>query len=183
MYGLVNRALEELIIRDCGAQMWDAIRRKAGLGITGFVGMDLYPDRITHELVAAASEVLGRPADDLLREFGRHWLLYTAQQGYGPLLDLAGSTVHEFLANLGEIHRRLRVSMPQLAPPQIQCHVEGEGLRVEYRSHRVGLGAMVQGLLEGVGERFDTPLLVTRSAFRDQGAACDEFVLEFKATS
>ncbi|MDJ0788165.1 MAG: heme NO-binding domain-containing protein [Myxococcota bacterium] len=183
MVGLVNRALEELIVGEAGDATWKAVKEKAGLDINGFVGMDPYPDEITYRLVAAASEVLARPAEELLRAFGRHWILYTAEQGYGALLELGGGDLCEFLSNLDAVHARLRVGMPKLVPPGIECVGEDDGLRVTYRSHREGLAPMVVGLLEGLGERFETPVEVRHTLSRDPFDADprDEFHLEFKA--
>lgn len=66
MYGLVNRALQDLIASQYGEERWEEIRRRAGIDIESFVCMTPYPDDVTYKLAAAASEVLGCPPDALL---------------------------------------------------------------------------------------------------------------------
>ena len=65
MYGLVNRALQQLAVATKGEAAWDEIRRRAGVEDEVFMRMDAYPDEITYNLVGAASEVLATPAPEL----------------------------------------------------------------------------------------------------------------------
>ena len=93
MYGLVNKAVEELVCSRFGEEAWETIKRKAGVEIDAFVSMDSYPDDVTYKLVAAASEVLAMPSDDILKAFGEYWVLYTAREGYGELLKMSGKSL------------------------------------------------------------------------------------------
>ncbi|MFK8048105.1 MAG: heme NO-binding domain-containing protein [Halioglobus sp.] len=162
MYGLVNRAIEELAIEVGGYSTWESIKDKAGVDVVVFQSMQPYPDEVTYDLVSAASEVLDIPADQLLRQFGKHWILFTAQEGYGTLLKTAGSNVREFIDTLDSMHARISSAMPELEPPSFSSHDLGSDcFQVRYFSKRDGLAPMVVGLLEGVGEMFSTPLLVT----------------------
>ena len=71
MYGLVNRALQQLVCARCGDDVWNEIRKRAGVEDEVFVRMDSYPDDITRNLLAAASVELDTPAEQLLEDFGR----------------------------------------------------------------------------------------------------------------
>lgn len=42
MYGLVNKAVEDLVSTRFGAETWTKVREKAGVGVGGFVSMDPY---------------------------------------------------------------------------------------------------------------------------------------------
>jgi len=88
MYGLVNRAIKEHVLNAAGEQAWADICEGAGLKDDLFVAMDPYDDAITYNLVAAASEVLATPTDEILTGFGRYWILYTGAEGWGPVLDM-----------------------------------------------------------------------------------------------
>ena len=83
MYGLVNRAIEDLIVENHGTEVWGQICAKAGLPREPFISMDSYSDAVTYKLVGAVSEVLDIPAEQVLEAFGRYWTLYTAEKGYG----------------------------------------------------------------------------------------------------
>lgn len=178
MYGLVNKAIEDLALAVGGEETWLRIKEEAGVDVVAFISMDGYPDEVTYALVGAASKVLQRPAEDILRAFGRHWVLYTAKAGYGPLLNSAGSTLVEFLGNLDALHARVGLTMPNLRPPSFEIDELGaDTFVVRYYSERAGLAPMVVGLLEGVGERFGHEVRVTHSVTKDD-ADHDEFVLE-----
>lgn len=160
MYGLVNKAIEDLICQEYGSRVWADIVEGAGHEDEGFVSMAPYPDAITYDLVASAAERLGAPADQLLERFGEFWTLYTASEGYGGLLQAAGRSFGEFLNNLDQLHSRVGLSFPELAPPSFACEDLGEGrYRLRYRSHREGLSPMVRGLVRGLAKRFDLELV------------------------
>ena len=155
MYGLINKAVEGLVRSKFGDETWDRIRARAGLPDEPFVSMEQYPDKTTYDLVGAASAELGAPAEAILEELGRYWVLYTAEAGYGELMKSAGRTLPEFLRNLDQLHTRVRLSFPDLAPPSFAVTEEtAHSLRLHYYSHRAGLAPLVVGLVKGLGERF-----------------------------
>ena len=59
MYGLVNKAVEELVVSNFGEDKWELIKSKAGVDVDVFISNESYPDSMTYDLVGAASEVLG----------------------------------------------------------------------------------------------------------------------------
>ena len=178
MYGLVNKAVEELARGVAGDEGWERIKLRAEVREVEFVGLTAYPDELTYRLVAAASEELGMPAEDVLAAFGEHWVRYTAEQGWGPMLAAAGDSLPTFLIGLDSLHARIRLTMPALVPPSFRCtDVTDTSLRLHYHSHRDGLAPMVTGLLRGLGARFDTPVGVVHAVRRSEGADHDEFLV------
>src|SRR5882724_8829575 len=117
MYGLVNQALEDFVRKGFGNAAWDRIRDGAGIGLDMFISMDSYPDDTTYKLVGAATEVLEMDASQVLEAFGEHWVLYTAQSGYGEMLAMFGSDLRSFLNNLDNLHSHVAMSFPALRPP------------------------------------------------------------------
>ena len=161
MYGIVNRAIEELIVEKFGAEKWEEVKDKAGFKSEGFMTLKPYDDALTFQLVAAASEILNIPADTLLEAFGEYWILYTAERGYGEMLNLAGDTLPSFLKNLNMLHGRVSNLMPELAPPQFECINEQENsIDLIYRSHRDGMVPMLLGLIKGLGKRFGKEVVI-----------------------
>jgi hypothetical protein len=156
VYGLVNTAVRDLIISAHGQETWERVRSKAGVTSSSFVSMDRYDDSVTYDLVGAASEVLDTPADELLTAFGQYWTRFTAEKGYGEMLDFAGADFATFLSNLDDMHARVAMSFPELDPPSFELEQAQDGrLLLHYYSDRPALAPMVEGLLQGLAERFD----------------------------
>lgn len=185
MYGLVNKAIEGLVRSRFGDATWESVLRRAHLDREGFISMDAYPDRMTYDLVAAASDVLNTPAAELLEAFGEYWITYTARHGYGSLLDAAGTTLAEFLLNLNDVHARLMLMAPDLRPPSFECtDVTDRSLLLHYRTEREGLLPMVKGLVRGLGARFGTPVTIEHTRVRGEGGADhDELLVTFEGAA
>jgi len=178
MYGLVNKAIEDLVVSLAGEETWLEIVNRADIGAVTFISLDSYPDEYTFSLVAAASEVLGIPAEEILERFGEHWVRYTGRAAYGHLLKAYGNDVVSFLGNLDALHARVTLIMPNLQPPSFRVTEDGPGrYLVHYQSTRVGLAPMVTGLLRGVGSLFDQELTVERLDRREDGAEHDVFAV------
>ncbi|PON19691.1 hypothetical protein C2W62_01480 [Candidatus Entotheonella serta] len=66
MYGLVNKAIAELVCDRYGEETWDIIKEKADVDIDAFISMDSYDDEVSYKLVGATSEVLGLSPEQVL---------------------------------------------------------------------------------------------------------------------
>ncbi|MBE9006725.1 heme NO-binding domain-containing protein [Fortiea sp. LEGE XX443] len=181
MYGLVNKAIQDMVCSRFGEEIWKEIKQKAEVSVDVFISMEGYPDDITHKLVKAASVVLGLPSSDIMQAFGEFWVKYTSEEGYGEMMDMSGDNLPEFLENLDNLHARVGVSFPQLQPPSFECSEMGEdSLSLHYRSTREGLTPMIVGLVKGLGARFETEVDITQTQSRDDGAEHDEFLVKYK---
>ena len=152
MYGLVNKVIKDAIFQRYGETAWQAICKRIKLEDDIFVNLEPYPDELTHRMVAEAASYTGQTIPDMLMEFGRHWIEYNAVHGYGDMLKLAG--------------RCERISENQL--------------KLHYRSERQGLEAFVTGMLQGLGQYFDTPLEVTHTGPCEKESICEEFIIDIK---
>lgn len=181
MYGLVNRAIQQMVCTHHGEETWERIKAKADLADLDFFSTyQAYPDDVTHRLVAAASEELGLSAAEIMQAFGEYWITYTASEGYEELLASTGGSLPEFLDHLDTMHARAGLAFPQLQPPSFRCqHAEDRSMELEYRSKRQGLAPMVLGLLHGLGRRFRTPVAVEQTASRDRGDGQDLFRIRY----
>ena len=140
MYGLINKAIHDLVTSRFGEATWAEICRKAGVTDPGFVTMVKYPDDVSYRLVGAASEILKTPPEQILEAFGEHWTVYSAAVGFGHLLDFAGSNLVDFLRNLDTMHTRVALTFPELQPPSFKVtDVTDSSLRLHYYSQRPGL--------------------------------------------
>jgi hypothetical protein len=157
MYGLVNQAIEDMIIAQFGEATWLKIKQEAQVAPAFFENMESYPDKITYDLVSVANKVLGISSEQILEAFGEYWVLYTAQKGYGDMLTMAGHDLPTFLQNLDSLHSIVGSMMPHLQPPSFKCtNITSNQLILHYYSKRQGLAPMVIGLIRGLGKRFGT---------------------------
>ncbi len=176
MYGMVNKAVEDMVVMHHGEAVWEQIKAKAGVDVDVFMSNESYSDDVTYNLVGAASEVLKVPAEQILIGFGEHWVLHTAQEGYGGLMKAAGKTLPEFLKNLPNFHSRVAMIFPKLQPPRFECSdYTDRSLKLHYFSHRQGLQPFVVGLMQGLGKMFKTPVTVRLAEAKTNGADHDVF--------
>lgn len=180
MYGLVNKAIKQMVETGFGLDVWKKIKAKAEVLDDRFLSMESYPDDLTHRLVVAASQELEMPADQILKAFGEYWVKYTAQEGYGELMSVAGSDFREFMENLDDLHSRVGVNFPKLVPPSFECEeqLEEKHFKLHYHSKRSGLAPMVVGLVHGLGDRFDTDVDISLEQEKLKG--CDHDVFDVK---
>lgn len=176
MYGLVNRAVHELVVEAFGQSTWETVCSDVGIDPIGFVAMESYPDKVTYDLVGAISARTGMAPAAVLEAFGEYWVKYTGLQGYGALMQTAGSTIPEFLTNLDALHSRVSASYEKLQPPSFSVDIEDEHhLTLHYFSHRPGLTPLVVGLLKGLGDLLNSEVEVEVLRTRDDGHDHDEF--------
>jgi hypothetical protein len=169
-----------MVIAGFGEDIWERIKRDAGVDVDAFVSMESYDDSITYSLVQAGSAALDMPPEAILRAFGEYWVLVTAAEGYPELMQAAGSTLPEFLGNLDQLHTRVLMTFPELRPPSFNCkEVQPGELTVTYMSDRVGLEPMVVGLLEGLGKHFNTPVEVTMVEVAEGSGAATDFLVRY----
>ena len=182
MYGLVNKAVEGLICELYDRDTWDKIKEKAGLEeLDFFNSMEAYSDDITYNLVGAASEILELTPEEILFAFGEHWVTYTAKEGYGDLLSMAGNTLPEFLSNLNNLHVRVGMSFPELKPPSFEVKdLTNNSLVLHYISKRDGLAPMIGGLIFGLGKRFGIDVKTTQiTSKNNEDNSHDTFFIEW----
>jgi hypothetical protein len=181
MYGLINRAVKGLVTEEFGLEAWNRIRIRAGIEEEDFISMESYDDSVTYDLVAAATEELQLEASVILEAFGGYWVEYTAVEGYGELLNSVGDTLPEFLANLDQMHARVKMAFPDLKPPRFRVSDESEdGLVLHYFSHRPGLAPLVVGLVKGLADRFKRPVTVVSMRVGEGEDAHDAFQISYR---
>ena len=181
MYGLLNSGFRDFVVTTYTQEAWDRISVKAGVdGKDCYHPISQYPDEMLVGMISAAAEETQQPLDNVLKDFGRHWIEYTASHGYEPLYRYAGPKLEDFLQGLNEIHSKVSKSFPHLTPPQFKAVVVAPStMRLSYISLRQGLCPMIPGLLEGLSIKFATPVTVQEDRCVKRGDPHCEFVLGF----
>jgi hypothetical protein len=176
MYGIVNKAIEDLVISNFGEEKWEAVKTRSGVDIDFFISNEPYDDDITFKLAVAVSEEMSIPVSAVLQTFGEWWILKTGKEKYGSLMEAGGTSLREFLINLPAFHYRVMLIYPKLTPPEFKVsHLEEQSIHVHYFSKRNGLLEFVRGLLSGLGKMYSTPINIELIQSRDKGSSHEVF--------
>ncbi len=181
MYGIVNKAIQSLVIENFGQANWDKIKTKAGVVDNIYLSNDSYPDEDTFSLVVAASEVLNITPDQVLIAFGEHWVLKTGMDHYGALLQSGGNNYKEFMVNLPNFHSRVMLIYPNITPPEFSVSVlDDKTIQLKYYSKRSGLQYFVYGLIQGIGKMFSVETTIEIVKSKNETCDHDEFTIQWR---
>jgi hypothetical protein len=170
MYGIVNKAIEDLVKENFGEEKWELIRQRSGVEIDFFLSNEPYDDDITFKLAIATAEEMGMSVENVLIAFGEWWVLRTSKEKYGGLMEAGGASLKEFLKNLPVFHNRVMLIYPKLTPPEFKVSDATENsIHVHYHSKREGLQEFVRGLLQGLGKLYKTDVAIELLQTRDHG--------------
>lgn len=176
MYGIVNKAIEDLVISNFGKEKWQSVKERSGVDIDFFISNEPYDDDITYKLAGGVSEEMNIPISEVLQIFGEWWVLKTGKEKYGGLMEAGGNTLREFLINLPILHNRIMLIYPKLTPPEFKTSdIEAQSIHIHYFSKRKGLQDFVRGLLNGLGKMYNTPVTIELIQSRDNGSDHEVF--------
>ncbi|MEM8499765.1 MAG: heme NO-binding domain-containing protein [Pseudomonadota bacterium] len=157
MYGMINKAVKDMVLKDFGASKWSEIMQISQVSEDSFLTLRIYDDDVTYSLVGAAADVLELPVDQVLDAFGVHWVMHAAPEHYDQILIATGNELIEFLKNVNGLHDRITTTFVDYRPPWFELeHISEKEFKLHYHSGRSGLSSFVRGLIRGLGQRFET---------------------------
>lgn len=176
MYGIVNKAIEDLVKTKFGEEKWEAVKECSGVDVDFFISNEPYDDEITYKLVGAVSEEMKMSHEEVLNAFGEWWVVKTGKEKYGGLMEAGGTSLREFLVNLPIFHNRVMLIYPKLTPPEFKVsHIEDRSIHVHYFSKRQGLQEFVRGLLQGLAKMYGVDARVELTQSRNDGSDHEVF--------
>ena len=172
MKGVIFNLFEEFVVENWGEEAFEVILDECDLETEeAFVGPGTYPDGDLLQLVGKAVEKVGISLPDAVRAFGK-WILprlmeqvpdsMTAFDHPKPFLQ----TIHDV------IHVEVRKLYKDAQPPAFTYQDPApDRLIITYRSPR-RMYDLMDGLIDGVGDHFNSPIEFTREIEPDgDGAA------------
>jgi len=177
MYGLVNKAIQDMVLDAGGEQAWEHVKRDAGLQKLHIDHATNYDDQVSLDLVGSASQILNIPVDTLLFEFGRHWVRYTNKEGWSDHFKMSGDNLIACLKGLDEMHQRVRDAMPDANMPFFEVCLAGDDFYLDYHSTRTGFVSMVSGILEELCVFFNEQWLIEHQGGHSELSNCERFLL------
>lgn len=176
MYGIVNVALEEMVIDTYGQNKWEEALLKSGTTITHFEVDKLYDDEVTYLLIASVAEVLEIHIHKVMNLFGEWWILKVGKGKHAKLMASGGASLKEFLINLPTFHSKVILIYVEMFAPQFTVtNIEANSILIHYYSNRRSLTEFVRGLLVGLGKMFNVPVSVILLSSKNEGADHDTF--------
>lgn len=170
MYGIINQAIQDLVVTNYGEAAWNAIVSRSGIQEKFFLSLEAYDDDVTYKLAQAAADELGVDISFVLTNFGEWWILKTGKEKYGGLMEAGGANLRDFLLNLPNFHNRIMLMYPKLTPPEFQVKLLEDGsIDVHYHSARPGLHDFVFGLLIGLSKLYETDVEINLVQARPAG--------------
>jgi hypothetical protein len=167
MYGMINKAIRNLVIQEAGEEVWEQVLEASGIGEDVYEDLESYDDGVTFSLVGAVSEILDIPAADVLEMFGVYWATDVAPKGYGDYFNSFGNDFKTFVAGLDEMHVRISEMLPSLSPPSFDIEELGENhFKIHYKSPREGLAPLAIGTLKGIAQHFGGEADITQIEYK-----------------
>lgn len=155
MHGLVNRALQGFLIDTYGEVTWDEVLSQAGLPAGGFESMLHYEDRLTGEVIVAASAVLYKDRCSLLEDLGTYLLSHPNQEGLRRLMRFGGDSFFDFLQSLDDLSGRARLALPDLDMPDLTIqHDSHNRFVLLVRWGLPGAGSVFLGALRAMADDY-----------------------------
>ena len=175
--GIVFNLLEQVVSRDYGEDTWDDLLGAAGL-VGAYTSLGSYPDEHLGRIVAAASEALALPSQDVVRWFGREALPALAK-AY-PAFFSPHTDTRAFLLTLNDIiHPEVRKLYPGADVPEFDFDRRPDGsLAMGYGSHRK-MCSFAEGLIEGAATHFGEQVTISQPRCMLRGDARCELEITF----
>ena len=173
MKGIIFNLLEEAVRNDFGEDAWDALIEASGSSGV-YTSLGTYPDQELLAFVSAASKLLGKSIDDIVKWFGVSAVpLLHARL---PELFRRYQSTRSFLLGLNDIiHPEVRKVFPGADVPDFAYDTaDPKALLMEYRSKRQ-LCALAEGLTIGVAKHFGNHVEFQHLTCMKQGAEYCKF--------
>jgi len=178
MKGIVFNLLEEAIRQEHGEDAWDALLAHTELE-GAYTSLGNYPDEQLMKLVSAASVVLRKPADEIIRWFGCKSLSLFAERY--PYFFNDHQSTRPFLLTLNSIiHPEVKKFYPGADVPDFQFDVSSENVLIMRYYSKRKLCAFAEVLIQGTAAYYREQLTMEHSMCMHRGDPHCELRISFK---
>lgn len=168
MHGTINLALQAFLKDNYGPDLWEEVRRCAGLPEDGFEAMKSYDHAVTFSCFEAALRLLGKSPNAFLEDLGTFLVIHPDLEPLRRLLRFGGKDFVEFLQSLEEWPERARLALPELEMPDIGLTQEGPGSYViSARWALPGIAPLLSGTLRAMADDYGALVMLTLAGVRD----------------
>ena len=163
MYGMIHKAVRDMVEAKFGEEAWIKIAADAGVTEEHLLSMNTYEDKVIYDMVESATKMLGVTPVQVLERFGQYFVIETLQNNYKSLLQTYGRSSFVLLENLNTLHTTIKATFPGYKPPSFTVtYITEDEIDVLYESERVGLTPFVRGLIAGTAEFYGETISITQ---------------------
>lgn len=169
MYGIVNKAIKELFVKNNGDDAWSELAATNNFP-NHFLSNDNHSDDLTFNMVKACCEFESREITEFLAALGEYWILHTSQKYYSKLIP--NSNLKKFIQDLPSFHSRVMLIYNDISPPEFEVfEIDKNTIQIDYYSSRLGLDYFMLGLLKGLiihfNELCDVQLIKIKTSIKE----------------
>jgi hypothetical protein len=165
MHGIVHRSLKQYVIERSDDDGWNIVTDVAGIDDDMFLPIAEYPDRDVVAVLDAVADLTDHPRSAVGIDFGRYFVPQMLET-FEPLLDREWGAI-DVVAALDRLYAR---AVSKDGDPEsvtvVTRRPDPDTVVVEYTADR-DLSAMLEGIVRGIGNEYDTDLNVEREAGAD----------------
>ncbi|MCU1450591.1 MAG: Heme binding protein [Acidimicrobiales bacterium] len=167
MKGIIFNVVEEVVTDRYGDDVWDSLLEAADLE-GSYTSLGSYPDDHLIRLVAAASDALSLPPDDVVRALGEGAIPLLAARY--PQFFEPHSSAGSFLLTLNNIiHPEVKKLYPGASVPDFDYGEADNGdLVIGYRSERK-MCALAEGFIAGAARHYGEDVTLGQAQCMNRG--------------
>jgi predicted hydrocarbon binding protein len=174
VHGLVFVTWEKFLLERFGTSVLGAYREAIG-GTEASVALvsRIYDDALLLKGVAAVTKVTGKPANILLREYGRYFLNNSLTNRLCTYILTRVNNARDLLLMMRTAHAQMRRTADTMVPPVFMYEALSDNpneLLLTYDSHRQ-LCPVLCGCIEGAADRFGEKVVIVERTCMQQGAS------------
>ena len=165
--GIIFNLLEQVVVEDFGDDVWDRMLDDAGLD-GAYTAVGTYDHDELYKLVGAASAILSKPSDDIVRWFGVKAMPLLAKR-YKEFFAPHDSALSFVLTLNDVIHPEVRKLFPGAYAPDFEFErIDDDTIAIGYTSVR-DLCMFAEGLVEGAAEYYGQTVTIEQSRCKRRG--------------
>jgi hypothetical protein len=155
MHGLINRSIQSYICDSYGTDIWIDLTQRADLDFVEFEAMLTYDDALTPLILDMASQVLGRPRDEVMEDIGTYLVSHPSFEAVRRLLRFGGVNFEDFLHSLDDLPDRARLAVSDLYLPSVELreHTDGQ-FSLICDAPVAGYGHVMMGILRVMADDY-----------------------------
>lgn len=186
MHGLIFVTWEKFLHERFGSELFGAYRAAIGeTATTAPLSSRVYDDAHLLNGIGVASKLTHVPAESLLREYGRYFMLNGLTSHLCAYLLNQVHSGRELLLMMRDAHAQMRQTGDALMPPLFtytSLSFDHHTIAFIYDSPR-HLCAVLWGAIEGAASRYGEHVLIQEQTCMKKGASVCHFVVQFRPSS